>query len=188
MKYWLKIGLVLCAIWAVATGVIYWARSAKPTPESVAAYIKAHPMDSASDRNKELMRVADMMNHLSMDERRDLRKQGVSEDFFKSLTPDEQSAFLDATLPVGFKQMMDAFNKMDPAKRKEFVQNTLARMREHEGDQPPRGMDDKNVQKIVDQGLHSFYSDASADTKLDLAPLIEQMQKNLQFGGNGGGR
>ena len=38
-------------------------------------------------------------------------------------------------------------------------------------------------QRVIDQGLKSFYSDASADTKLDLAPLIEQMQRNLQGGG-----
>jgi hypothetical protein len=33
---------------------------------------------------------------------------------------------------------------------------------------------------MIDQGLQSFYSDASAVTKMDLAPLIEQIQKNLQ--------
>ncbi|HWB61296.1 MAG TPA: hypothetical protein VG733_17575, partial [Chthoniobacteraceae bacterium] len=65
-------------------------------------------------------------------------------------------------------------------KRKEFVDRALNEMRQHQGDQPPRDVDDKNIQKIVDQGLHSFYSDASADTKLDLSPLIEQMQKNMQ--------
>jgi hypothetical protein len=39
---------------------------------------------------------------------------------------------------------------------------------------------DENMQKIVDQGLKSFYSEASAETKMDLAPVIEQMQRNLQ--------
>jgi hypothetical protein len=52
-------------------------------------------------------------------------------------------------------------------------------MKKHQGDQP-KDVDQKNVQKIVDQGLRSFYSDANADVKLDLAPLIEQMQQNLQ--------
>ena len=184
MNYWLKIGLVLCAIWAVAGGAIYLARSAKPTAQSVAAYIQGNDINSKAgeDRKKMIDRVSAMMNRITLDERQELRREHVTDNFFRSLTPDEQAAFLDATLPTGFKQMMDAFNKMDPAKRKELVDRTLTEMRKHEGDQPPRNIDDKNVQKIVDQGLHSFYSDASADVKLDLAPVIEQMQKNLQGG------
>ena len=43
-------------------------------------------------------------------------------------------------------------------------------------------MDDGMSQRVIDQGLKSFYTDANADTKLDLAPLIEQMQRNLQGG------
>ena len=181
-SYWLKIGLVVLAIWAIAAGAIFYARSRKPTAESVTAYINANDLSSKTDadRRKVIDSVADMLNHLTLDERQDLRHEHVTDRFFRSLTPDEQSSFLDATLPTGFKQMMEAFNKMDPAKRKEFVDRALVEMRSREGDQPPRDIDDKNVQKIVDQGLRSFYSDANADVKLDLAPLIEQMQKNIQ--------
>ena len=77
---------------------------------------------------------------------------------------------------------MEAFNKMEPAKRKELVAHALEEMKKHAGEDPPPGMDDNLRAKIVDQGLKSFYADASADTKIDLAPLIEQMQRNLQFG------
>ena len=101
--------------------------------------------------------------------------------FFRDLTPDEQVRFLDRTLPTGFKQMMEAFNKMTPEKRKRFVEKTIAEMRTESGDGQPPGIDDKNVEKIIDQGLKSFYSEASAEVKLDFAPLIEEMQNNLQF-------
>ena len=39
---------------------------------------------------------------------------------------------------------------------------------------------DANAEKMIDQGLKSFYKDASAETKMDLSPLLDQMQKNLQ--------
>jgi len=39
---------------------------------------------------------------------------------------------------------------------------------------------DANAEKMINQGLKSFYSEASAETKMDLSPLLEQMQKNLQ--------
>ena len=181
MNYWLKIGLVLCAIWAIAAGAIYLARSANHTALSVAGYVHANDLHSKTggDRKKAIDHVTAMMNQISLDERQELRRERVTDDFFRSLTPDEQAEYLDATLPTGFKQMMESFNKMDPAKRKEIVDHALVEMKKHQGEQP-KDVDQKNVQKIVDQGLRSFYSDANADVKLDLAPLIEQMQQNLQ--------
>jgi len=182
MAPWLKISLALLGIWAVAGGVIYWARAEKPTPQSIAAYMRSADITSktGADRDKVIHRVEEMFNGISYEDRQELRSEGLTNHFFGSLTPDEQGQFLDATLPTGFKQMMDSFNKMDHARRKQFVDRALARMRQDEGERPPPNLDDKNVQRIVDQGLRSFYSDANADVKLDLAPLIEQMQRNVQ--------
>lgn len=182
MKSWPKIALVLAVIWIAAGGIIFLARSSKPTAESITIYVRGHDIAALTGaaRQKSIERVEGMLNRITLDERDKLRDEGVINGFFRSLTRDEQSAFLDATLPMGFKQMMESFNKMDPAKRKQFVEHALADMRKREGENPPRNLDDTNVRKIVDQGLRSFYSDSSADVKLDLAPLIEQMQKNLQ--------
>ncbi len=171
--------LTLVAIWIVAGGIIWWARASKPSPESLARYVEAHPLAS-SDHDKTLRYVAEQLNELDYDQRREMRVGKKLDRFFKQLTPDEQSRFLDLTLPSGFKQMMDAFNKMEPEKRKKFVEKALAEMKAHEGEDRPPGADDANAQKIVQQGLRSFYSEASADVKLDLSPLLEQMQRNLQ--------
>ena len=62
--------------------------------------------------------------------------------------------------------------------------HAVEEMRKHEGEQRPHGeMDEKMGQRVADEGLKAFYSDADSGTKLDLAPLIEQMQRNLQMGG-----
>jgi len=182
---WVKLVAVLLIIWAVAGGVIYWAHSVKPTPESVMRYLEEHPVANASsqDRSKTVEKVAKDLNQLPYDERREVRMSRKLNDFFRALPSDEQTRFLDLTLPTGFKQMMDALNKMTPEKRKEFVTKALADMKKHEGDdvtdEDKRNLDG-NGQKIIDQGFRSFYSDASAETKMDVAPLIEQLQKNLQ--------
>ena len=104
--------------------------------------------------------------------------------FFHQLTPEEQNRFLDLTLPSGMKQMMEALNKMPPEKRKQFVTKALEDMKKRGGEGAPETQRelDANGQKIIDQGLKSFYSDASAETKMDLAPLIEQFNHNLQGG------
>jgi hypothetical protein len=179
---WLKLILVLAGVWLIAGGVIWWARAAKPTPEKIANYLAAHPVDglAGAKREKVIHKVADQINALEYEQRRELRMGRRLDAFFRSLTPEEQTRFLDLTLPTGFKQMMEAFNKMEPQKRKRFVERALNDMKQQEGAEPPPGSDDPHVKKIVEQGVRSFYSDASADVKMDFAPLLEQMQKNVQ--------
>ena len=123
--------------------------------------------------------VAEQMNALGYEERREFRMSRKLDGFFKELTPEEQGRFLDLTLPTGFKQMMESLNKMDPAQRKRFVERSLKDM-QREGENPPDRELDANARKIIDQGFKSFYSEASAEVKMDVAPLIEQLQKNLQ--------
>jgi hypothetical protein len=181
---WIKLVGLLLVIWAVVGGVIYLAHGAKPTPESVMGYLDQHPVESRSsgEREKVMEKVAQQLNQLAYEERREVRMSRKLDGFFRSLTPEEQTRFLDLTLPTGFKQMMDALNKMTPDKRKKFVTKALEDMKKREGEALPENQRelDANGQKIIDQGFRTFYSDASAEVKMDVAPLIEQFQKNLQ--------
>lgn len=178
----LRLLATLVLIWAAVAGIIWWAHSAKATPESMAAYVAAHPVDgrSPAQREKVMETVARQLNQLEYEQRRDLRVNKRLDSFYKSLSAEEQGRFLDLTVPAGMKQMMEAFNKMDPTKRKEMVDKALAQMKAHAVDVAEPNHDDPQVKKIIESGLQSFYSDASVQTKLDLAPLIEQIQKNVQ--------
>jgi hypothetical protein len=178
---WIKAALVIIAIWAVAGGAIFWARSIKVTPESFTKYVETHPIagKTGRDRAKIVEKVAEQMNALGYEERREFRMGKRLDGFFKNLTAEEQGRFLDLTLPTGFKQMMDSLNKMDPEQRKKFVERSLRDM-QRDAERAPDAELDANARKIIDQGFKSFYSDASAEVKMDVAPLIEQLQKNLQ--------
>ena len=180
---WIKAVLLLAAIWLVVGGIMMWARSAKPTPDSIAKYMDAHPLEGrAPQERKEIIEsFAGQLTRLDFEERRETRIAKRPDQFFKFLTPEEQAHFIDLTVPSGFKQMMEALNKMTPQKRAQFVAKALAEMRRdiEEGGEPPPKLDDPNVQKIVNTGLKSFFSEASPETKMDLAPLIEEMQRNL---------
>jgi hypothetical protein len=182
----LKAVLLLAAVWLIAGGVMWWAKANKPTPESLAAYVEKTSIEgqSPAQRTKEMEKISKQLNSLTYEQRREVRMNRKLDKFFRQLNPDEQARFLDLTLPEGFKQMMEALNKMTPVDRKRFVNRALKDMQEQEG-QAPEGSREKfdqdpHVQRIVDEGLKSFYSEASAATKMDLAPLIEQFQHNLQ--------
>ncbi len=180
---WIKVVTLLAAVWLIAGGIIFWVNQAKPTPERLARYLDEHRIESVpgGERERIVNKVAEQLNGLDYEQRREARMSRQIDRFFGSLTPDEQTRFLDLTLPTGFKQMMESFNKMTPARRKQFVERALRDMEEGEGE-IARRPDDPHVQKMVQEGLRSFYSDASADVKMDFAPLIEQMQRNIQWG------
>lgn len=179
---WIKVFVLLASVWLVVGGVMFWAGKAKPTPERLSRYLDENRIDNKTgqDRERTFLEVAEQLNGLDYEQRRQVRMGKQLDQFFRSLTPEEQSRFLDLTLPTGFKQMMESFNKMDPARRKRFVENALKDMQDQDGE--GRRPDDPHVQKMVKEGLRSFYSDANADVKMDFAPLIEQMQRNLQWG------
>jgi hypothetical protein len=179
MNIWLKTGGLLAAVWLIAAIVIHFARASQPTAASVTAYEHSLDLDALQGdaRARAIKRMEDMINQISFDERQQLNHDRVTRDFFDKLTADEQDAYLDATLPTGFAQLMDSFNKMDPVKRKQIVHDALARMKDQQGQGPPPEME----QHVINEGLKSYYKDANADVKLDLAPLVEQMQRNLEY-------
>ena len=84
MSYWSKIVLVLCAIWALAAGVIYFAHAAKPTAASIANYVQKNDLGSlgAADRKKAIDRMVDMLNRTTLEERQKLREEGVTNGVF----------------------------------------------------------------------------------------------------------
>jgi hypothetical protein len=100
------------------------------------------------------------------------------------MTPGERSAYLDRTLPEGFRQVMLALNKMTPEKRKEIVEKALENIKKNRPDDAaarPSPVDEAMMHKIVAQGMTSFYEEADADVKLDFAPVIEQIQQSLRW-------
>jgi hypothetical protein len=182
MKFWLKIGGLVAAVWIIAAVVIHFARAEQPTAATVTAYVQSLDLDSLQGdaRARAIALMEDMMNRISFDDRQQLDRDRITHQFLHQLTPDEQGAYLDATLPTGFAQLMDSFNKMDPERRRQIVSDALERMKEHPGEPLGSGTDSAIAQHVINQGLKAFYSDASADTKLDLAPLINQIQQNLE--------
>ncbi len=159
----------------------------KPTPEKIQAYLEKKGdlsvLDSKS-RAALLQRVADDLNRIDYRQQFGMRRgDGAFNRFFSSLTPEERNLFLERTLPRGYSQMMQAFNKMTPEQRKRIVERTLsdldgaaARTR---GPGDP-ALTPEQSGKMVSIGLDAFYADASAETKMDLAPVVERFQQIMQ--------
>ncbi len=113
------------------------------------------------------------------------------ERWFKQMNDDEKAMFIEATFPTGFKRMIEAFEKLPPEKRQKAVADALKRLRDAraKGQLPgaPANPNDPPISKelqdkITAVGLKTFYSQSSAQTKAELAPLLDELQRAMQSG------
>jgi hypothetical protein len=185
--------IALVLIWAVAIGGYELAKNARVTPEKLRAYVESVDFShlSAAERAAAIKKFADMLNALSLEERRSLRLKRMA--WFDKMTEAEKSEFLEATLPTGFKQMLAAFEEMPPDKRQKVVDQAVKQMKEAGermaggGQSTPGGAGGPGLspelqEKVTKIGLQSFYSQSSAQTKAELAPLLEEMQRQMESG------
>lgn len=184
--------LAVAVIWAVALAGYFIAKHAKVTAEKVQAYVAAVDLSqlSAAERAEALRKLADMLNRLSLEERREMRMGRMIGDWFAQMTEEEKAAFIEATMPTGFKQMIAAFEELPEDRRKRTVDQAMKRLREQQQqgafgesngtNAPP--LSPELEAKVRTIGLKSFYGESSAQTKAELAPLLEEMQRSMESG------
>jgi hypothetical protein len=171
------------------------AKNAKVTPEKVRAYVAAVDFShlSAAEREAALQKLAAMLNALSLQERQGLRLDHTAYKWFEQMTEAEKSEFLEATMPTGFKQMIGAFEDMPADKRKRVVDQAVKQMKDARekmaagGQMPPPGtntvvLSAELQDEVTKIGLKSFYSQSTAQTKAELAPFLEEMQRTMESG------
>jgi hypothetical protein len=186
---------VLAGIWILAGAGHWYFNYLKVTADKVRAYVESVDLSklSGEERARAIQRLADMLNKLSPEERRQMRFGRTAGDWFKEMTEEEKGNFIEATMPTGFKQMITAFEELPEDKRRRAVDNAIKRLREQSdraasgqggagaGNAPPP-ISPELEEKVRTIGLKSFYSESSAQTKAELAPLLEELQRSMESG------
>ena len=185
----------LGGIWLVATAGYFISQRLKVTAEKVQAFGAARELNglSGTERARAIAKLADMLNQLPAEERQRLRLGRATDKWFTQMTEAEKGAFIEATLPTGFKQMITAFEQLPEEKRRRAVDDALKRLREASAkadagspsgearaERPP--ISPELEAKVREIGLRTFFSQSSAQTKAELAPLLEEMQRVMESG------
>lgn len=181
-KIWTGAVALITAIW-LATVLGGWVLGKfEPTAARVSESLVEHPLKAfhGSARETRLAELADQVNRLNFQERQALRRDPVFQESFTSMSRRERADFIQATLPRGMQQLMESLNRMEPSERERLVRRTLRRMEEADPDAAEERLSDEDSQRIIEQGLKAFYEDATPETRLQLAPVIEQMQRQMQ--------
>jgi hypothetical protein len=184
-------------IWLVALAGYTFAKNSKLTAEKVRAYATAVDLRklSAEERARALKALADKINALSLEERRKARMDRQAWGWFDQMTEEEKARFLEATMPTGFKQMLTSFEQLPEEQRRRSIEDALRRLRGGRGQAPgggqggdPSGTNGAPVLSAELQanirtiGLKTFYSQSSAQTKAELAPVLEELQRVMESG------
>lgn len=203
----IKAILALVLVWGGVWGVRSWAGARKVTAERVDREISSAGFedwsagggkaDEASEREKEIRKIAGMINRLDFQEREKNRGNRTGEEFYRKLSPEERTLFVDLTVMESMSRFMEALDGLKPAERKRFVKQALKEIEEGKTAEEmarAEALGDNLLDRISEEGMRAYFSKASADTKLDLAPLMEAMNEVMQgmrgneFGGLGGRR
>jgi hypothetical protein len=189
----LKAIIALALVWGVVWGVRSWAASRKITAERVEKEMKAAELEDWSvnkgrsedpaEREEEIRRVAEMINRLDFQEREKNRENRSGEEFYRKLSPEERELFVNLTVMESMNRFMEALDDLKPAQRRQFVKQALKEIedgRTAEEMARAEALGDNLLDRISEEGMKAYFNKASADTKLDLAPLLEAMNEVMQ--------
>jgi hypothetical protein len=186
---------VLALVWVAVAAVRGYAGSKKVTAERLEERIAAARFDDWSEmenpsggpmaerREKEIREIADMVNRLDFRERERNRRSRVNEEFFRRLSPSEKSLFIDLTVMESMNRFMEALDAMPPEQRRSFVEQGLREVEEGRTEEDiarARELDPDLLDKISREGMRAYFEKSGAQTKLDLAPLMEAINETMQ--------
>lgn len=191
--------LVLAGVWLIAASGYVIAQKSKMTAEKLRRYVLSMDLGKLStvERAKALAALADKINALSPEERRNWRRSGEWRTWFAEMTENEKGRLLDATMPSGFKQALSSFEQLPDAKRRRAIDDAMKQLREGResalnrepgqdadlyGTNAPPVFSPELETKIRTMGLNTFYSESSAETKAEVAPLLEELQRQMESG------
>ncbi|HEV2318664.1 MAG TPA: hypothetical protein VGV18_02875 [Verrucomicrobiae bacterium] len=189
----------IVGIWVLAMAGHAWLESLKTTAEKVRAYMQSVDFADLTGeaRANAIRELEDKLNALPYEERQRLRLQHLIDGWFNEMTEQEKSQFIAATMPTGVKQMIDAFQQLPEDKRRRLIDNTLNNLRNADArpirtwqnsTNAPAGATNAPVispqleAQIRSIGLKTFYSQSSAETKAELAPVLEELQHQMENG------
>jgi hypothetical protein len=185
--------VALAFIWLATWGGFHLAARAKMTAPKFSAYAAALDLDrlSGEPRARALRALADKLNRLPIEDRRRVRLERVPDRLFAQMTEEEKAEFIEATMPTGFKQMIASFEQLPADKRKRAVDRAVKQLQaaregeggfweERRGTNAPPAVSEELQRKILTLGLRAFYRDSSAQTKAEVAPLLEELQRAME--------
>ena len=106
------------------------------------------------------------------------------------MTEEEQVQFVERTFPTSVTRMVQAFQRLDTEKRQRAIDDAIKRLRRARAENFPKkdGEEERPVlretvrvrNKLIEEGLETYWRESSAELKAQMAPLMEELQRAMQ--------
>jgi|GEM_PF-2469382 len=185
-RFFLQAAAALALVWSAVTAASHLADALIPSAQKLLNHLAAKPLEQG-ERARVVERVAADYVRLSFVQKRELRAPeagGVFEAFLAQLRGEEKSRFVELALPRGFRDLLEGFGKMDQRDRQRNLERSRRELLENIADSPAKLLIEAAgpalIKQISEQGLGPFYDALPPDAKLQMLPMIEQMQNNAR--------
>ncbi|MGE9270197.1 MAG: hypothetical protein ACQKBU_05280 [Verrucomicrobiales bacterium] len=186
-------GLLLVVVWGLVVAVRSFAGTQRITSTKIEKSIEKAAFADWSDgvpqgarpreREAKLVELAEMFNGLDYHEREKVRDQRIGEELFRRLAPEERERFVKLTVAKSMESLLRALDGMPVEERRRMVERGLRDIetgRTEEEMHRARELGETLLDQITAEGMRAYFEQTSADTKLDLAPLVEAMDGVLK--------
>lgn len=187
--------LALVLLWGLVTAVRAFAGSKQITAAKIAAepnsagfedwsqHGSAPDANRGKEREKKIREMADLVNRLDFAEREKARDERSLDRMTERMSNDEKVLFIDLTVRESMGRFMEAIDNLPPEKRKQFVEKALKDIETGKTAEEIARLQNLGkdvIEKVQSEGMRAYFEKASADTKLDLAPLMESTNELMQ--------
>jgi hypothetical protein len=190
LTIWVPTALILLAIWAAVGTVMRLTDAYVSTPEQILELIKASPWRKTgarpdpATRRQHLEKIASAAALLTPEQRDEMRSEGEAEMalLYMDLTEEEQQWFAQKTVEPFYQIVLKAFNSMSEEERRKILASTRQAMkREGKDTSELEQRDPKLWERLAKEGFSTSYDQADSTTKLMMGPLLEELQRRVQF-------
>jgi len=190
-RLWLTSLALLAALWSVVAVVMHETDDRVAWPGKVQELVENAPWlagEKLSDEKRRgyLARVITNYQRLDVGQRKSLREdaQESLDKFFESLTDEEKKEYVNRTIQPLFEVIDRGLKVMPVEDRKRLIGRMRGDMKNlrggnAEGDRLAE-QDRKFMEDLMAEDPLLFLRDASVKQKLELAPVLEDMQSRVQ--------
>ena len=190
-RIWLTVAILLAIIWSIVAVVMNQTDHLVSWPDKVIALVEEAPWLQGTEgthesRQQYLDRVITNFNRLDSPQRRSLREDGQEtlDKFYASLSEEEQKEYVNRTVEPYFDGISRALKLMPEEDRKRLVGRMRSEMKSlrgasKEGDRLS-DQDREFMEMMIAEDPILFLREAPTKVKMELGPVLEEMQSRVQ--------
>lgn len=187
-----KVAAGLVALWLLVYGVKTLLQPHQATPERVQELVAEASFedfskygdlpndDTTRQRFETMEKVASVVNRLDLKGQEKTRE--TLEGFFDKLSASERRQFVDLTAE-SFTRFFEALDALTPEARRDFIERGFRELENGTTENRMKMVMEKDpeiMERIAQHGMQAYFDNASAETKMELAPFLKATNEVMQ--------